>query len=202
VNGPAILWSAAILAGGRARRFGGLDKADLVVDGRSILDRQLALLLAATDDVLIVGGAVRQVPGGVRQVADRHPGLGPLAGLDAALTHAVHDTVIVLACDMPYVTGGLLHHLASLAQNVDIVVPESDRGYHPLCAAYTRACHEAVARRLAEHRLSLTGLFEEVRVRVVPAGELRAFGDARRLMTNLNTPDDLAALAAPWSHQG
>ena len=33
--------SAAILAGGRASRFGGSDKSALVVGGRSILDRQI-----------------------------------------------------------------------------------------------------------------------------------------------------------------
>jgi molybdopterin-guanine dinucleotide biosynthesis protein A len=36
--------SAAIAAGGQARRFGGRDKSGLLVEGRSILDRQLGTL--------------------------------------------------------------------------------------------------------------------------------------------------------------
>src|SRR3982751_3417256 len=47
--------SAAILIGGRARRFGGRDKSSLLVDGRPILERQIATLAPLTDDLLIVG---------------------------------------------------------------------------------------------------------------------------------------------------
>ena len=39
-----IPWTAAILAGGQARRLGGVDKSALVVGTRSILERQLSLL--------------------------------------------------------------------------------------------------------------------------------------------------------------
>ena len=42
--------SVAILAGGQATRFGGRDKSALLVDGRSILDRQLAALAPLTDE--------------------------------------------------------------------------------------------------------------------------------------------------------
>ena len=42
--------SAAILAGGRATRYGGLDKGALLVDGRSIRDRQIAELAAKLTD--------------------------------------------------------------------------------------------------------------------------------------------------------
>ena len=47
--------SVAILAGGRATRFGGRDKGMLLVDGRTIRDRQVAELSSLTDDILIVG---------------------------------------------------------------------------------------------------------------------------------------------------
>src|SRR3954470_4123148 len=77
--------SAAILAGGRATRFGGRDKSALIVDGRTILDRQLAALTPLTGDVMIVGGAA---PAPHRRIADCVPGCGPLGGLHAALTAA------------------------------------------------------------------------------------------------------------------
>ena len=43
--------SVAILAGGDARRFGGRDKSALVVDGRTILERQIAELSTVTPDL-------------------------------------------------------------------------------------------------------------------------------------------------------
>jgi molybdopterin-guanine dinucleotide biosynthesis protein A len=193
--------SAAILAGGRASRFDGRDKGTLVVGGRSILERQLEALSRITDDILIVGASSPSNPrGGVtpRSVPDRVPGRGPLGGLDAALAAARDDAVVVVACDMPFVTAELLGHLLSCAQGYDAVVPRTERGYHPLCAVYTRGCGAAVARRLAEGRLTMIGLLEEMRVHTVTSEELDAFGNRHRLLANVNTPveyEDIEALA-------
>ena len=57
-------WTAAILAGGRARRFGGRDKSGLVVDGRSILERQLDELARVARDIVVVRGADAPLAGG------------------------------------------------------------------------------------------------------------------------------------------
>lgn len=193
--------TAAILAGGRAARFGGRDKSALVIDGRSILDRQIAELLRVTDDVLVVGAekgtCTRPL---VRLIPDRVPGCGPLGGLDAALAAARDAVVAIVACDMPFVTAAFLNHLLDLARGADAVVPRTERGYHPLCAAYTRACHPAVARRLADRRLKMTGLLEEVRVRELTADEIDAFGDRHRLLANVNTPADYDKLAGLGGH--
>src|SRR4249919_1145201 len=97
--------SAAILAGGQATRFGGRDKSALLVDGVTILDRQLSALGTVSDDLLIVGSASARehdvrasarltatsahedsARAAVRGIADIVPGCGPLGGLHAALT--------------------------------------------------------------------------------------------------------------------
>ena len=204
--------SAAILAGGRATRFDGHDKSALVVEGRTIRDRQIAELSKITSDLLIVGGDARAgVPEGVRHVADQVPGCGPLGGLHAALSAARGAAVLIVACDMPFLSAPLLRHLLTLADSanspnsvdgatgvdmVDIVVPRTERGYHPLCAVYTRACLEPIARRLADGRLKLVALFDDVRVRVVTAEALAAFGDPDRLLANVNTPLEYRAIEA------
>jgi molybdopterin-guanine dinucleotide biosynthesis protein A len=193
--------SAAILAGGQAGRFGGRDKGALVVGGRSIRERQIAELAALTTEILIVGGDA-DGEGRARVIRDRIPGCGPLGGLHTALLEASGDPTIVIACDMPYVSAPLLGHLASLARDVDAVVPRTGDGYHPLCAVYARACLEPIARRLAEGRLKMTGLFDDVRVRVVEVEELQAFGDVDRLLANVNSPADHRELVARQRPQG
>jgi len=180
--------SAAILAGGQATRFGGRDKSALLVDGRTIRERQIEALTPITDDLQIV-------------VADIVPGCGPLGGLHAALTAARHDTLLLLAGDMPYVTTAFAAYLLSLAGGVDAVVPQSERGYHPLCAVYTSACLPSVAARLANRRLTLRGLLDDLRTRVVPVEEIRRFGDPDRLLANVNTPADFADLEALQGHK-
>jgi len=198
--------SAAILAGGRATRFGGRDKSALVVEGRPIVERQLAELSSVADDIMIVGagadGARRLQPSEqLRLVADVVPGCGPLGGLHAALTEMRSDRVFVVACDMPYVDGRFAEYLLSLAGDAAVVVPQTDRGYHPLCAVYTRACLEPVAARLAERRLSMRDLFAEVPTRVVTPAEMSRFGAPSRLLANVNTPDEYAGLDAFQSHK-
>lgn len=181
--------SAAILAGGRARRFDGRDKSALVVDGRTILDRQIAELSAVEglDTILIVGGGVTHPA--ARTIGDLAPGSGPLGGIHAALTAAARtdaDAVFVVACDMPYITRALVAELFDLAREADLVLPQTDAGCHPLCAVYTRACLEPIARRLADRRLKVMDLVEDVRTRVVTPDH--------RLLANVNTPGEFAAL--------
>src|SRR4051812_47147740 len=170
-----MLITAAILAGGRATRFEGRDKGALLIEGRSILDRQLDALARVADEILIVGGGMTAP--GVRAVDDVAPGCGPLGGLHAALTAATGAATLLVACDMPFLSEDLLRHLVELTSEADAVVPRTERGYHPLCAAYTPACIGPVTRRLAERRLRMIDLLEDVRTRTVSAEELERFGD-------------------------
>ncbi len=180
--------SAAILAGGQATRFGGRDKSTLLVDGRTIRDRQIAALTPLTDDLQIV-------------TSDLVPGCGPLGGLHTALIAARHDTLFLIACDMPYVSTALVEYLLSLTGGADAVVPRSEGGYHPLCAVYTRACLEPAAARLANRRLNMRALVADVRTRVVAAEEIRRFGNPDRLLANVNTPAEYADLEALQGHK-
>jgi molybdenum cofactor guanylyltransferase len=221
--------SAAILAGGRATRFGGRDKSALVVDGRPIVERQVAELLTIVDDIMLVGAradgaradgaradAARadgarafqasdlgafQASGKCREIADIVPGCGPLGGLHAALTEMRGDRVFVVACDMPYVDAAFAEYLLSLASDAAVVVPQTDRGYHPLCAVYTRVCLEPLAARLAQRRLALRDLFADVPTRIVTIAEMSRFGAPSRLLANVNTPDEYAGLDALQSHK-
>jgi molybdopterin-guanine dinucleotide biosynthesis protein A len=193
--------TAAVLTGGSARRFDGRDKSALVVGGRSILERQLDVLSQLSDDILIVAHPATRDPiagpikrHGARVVHDRLPGYGPLAGLDAALATARHDVIILIACDMPFVTAALLDYLAAASTGADAAVPLTEQGYHPLCAAYARTCHNTVERRLAERRLAMRGLLEDLRVRSVTERELATFGDPSRLLSNVNTAAEYTKL--------
>ena len=194
------MWSAAILAGGQARRFGGRDKGALAVDGRAIRDRQLEVLTAITTDIMIVGGR-SGAPAPARMVTDKISGGGPLSGLHAALSEATGAATVVIACDMPFVSAALLDHLLTLTRDADVVVPRDGRGYHPLCAAYTRACLAPAAAHLANGRLKMADLFEALRVRVVTPEEIDVFGHPERLLANVNTPAEYAGFEPLQGYQ-
>jgi molybdenum cofactor guanylyltransferase len=208
--------SAAILAGGRARRFDGQDKSALVVGGMTILERQVSVLSQVAGDILFVGSErarTANVDARLRFVSDRVPDSGPLGGLDAAMAACRSDALIVVACDMPFVSARLLGHLAALATEqprLRAVVPKTKRGYHPLCAVYTRACTIAISRHLEERRLALVELIDALErsdrgsVQVVTEQELEVFGDPDRLLANVNTPaeyEELEALETLHDHR-
>jgi molybdopterin-guanine dinucleotide biosynthesis protein A len=187
--------SAAILAGGRARRLGGADKARLAIGDARIIDRQLAALSAVADDIRIVANDRDRYAGlGPRVIADVVPQTGPLGGLYSALLDAAHDRVLILACDLPFVTAALFHRLAAESgsgEEVDAVVPRSGRGLEPLCALYMTRCAGAARARIDRGDLKVAGLLEDLRIRELAAERL-APGDGGSLFENVNTPHDYA----------
>ncbi|HEX4566774.1 MAG TPA: molybdenum cofactor guanylyltransferase [Vicinamibacterales bacterium] len=189
---------AAILAGGRARRFGGADKASLVVGGARIIERQLAALATVTDDVRIVSNdPARYAALGVRVIPDRIADAGPLGGVHAALVDAAHHRharpgVIVLACDLPFVTTAFLEALAiefGTGEEIDAVVPRSSRGFEPLCALYAARCAETVRRRIEAGNLEMRGLLTELRFKELRPEGVASFDDGS-VFLNINTPHD------------
>src|SRR5688500_19857642 len=92
--------------------MGGVHKGLLVVQGRRIIDRQLALLRPLFHRVFIVANDPDAYAGlGVDVMPDRvTQGLGPIAGLEAALAALTADetAVVCVAADMPFLTAQLL----------------------------------------------------------------------------------------------
>jgi molybdopterin-guanine dinucleotide biosynthesis protein A len=193
--------TVAILAGGQGQRFGGTDKAALRLGSATILDHQLAAARPLSTDLLLIGSRQTTAPEGVRLIADQMPGTGPLGGLATALSEARHDIVVVLACDMPCVTTELLAYLASHTDGVQAVVPKTERGYHPLCAAYTREAAAPVVDALARGERKMLDVLSHLRIRVVEREALERLGHADRLLTNLNTAADVNELDAALAHE-
>ena len=188
--------SAAILAGGRATRLGGADKASLRIGGRRIIDRQLEAIAALTPRIgdlrIVANDPARYADLGVRVVPDVVAGAGPLGGLYTALADARHARVLVLACDLPFVTAALLERLeieSRTGQEVDAVVPRSRRGLEPLCAVYRSACAAAARACIDRGELRMTAWLASLRVRELDPGGPE---DEGTLFENVNTPHDYA----------
>lgn len=194
--------TAAILAGGRATRLGGADKSQILVGGRTILDRQVAALRNVVGRILIVDSHPRSVPvPGTEVVADLRPGMGSLGGLYTAISAAAGD-VIVLACDMPFVTGAFLQYLGDSLHGADAVIPRTADGRHPLCAAYARTCLAPFERSLDAGALKIVDALTGLRVREIGPEAIAPFDGDGSLLLNLNTPDDAARADAVAGRSG
>jgi molybdenum cofactor guanylyltransferase len=185
------MWTAAILAGGRARRLAGADKSALVVGGMSILDRQLAVLRSLTPHILIVASNEHRYGDvGVPVVSDRIRGAGSLGGLYTALLDAPTEQLVVMACDMPFLTAPFLSRLAALGAGVDAAMPRDDHGLHPTCAAWARRAAPHLRAQIDSGRLRILDALDGLDVREMDPRELARFDPDGRLLLNVNTPDD------------
>jgi molybdenum cofactor guanylyltransferase len=189
------MWTGAILAGGRARRLGGLNKAGLILhpSGASILDRQLTRLSRVVDRTIIIANDAEKFTGaGVPVIADLVSDGGALGALYTAVHSAQTDRTLVVACDMPFLSEPLLAHLVDVGGAADIAIPRTRRGYEPLCATYSRRSAVELHRLIAEKRFRLSDVarIPGLKVREVGEDELTRFGPEEVLFFNLNTPDD------------
>lgn len=192
--------TAAILAGGRARRFGGACKPLLEVAGARIIDRQLAILRPLFDRILVVANAPAPFAAlGLEVIADLRPGLGPLAGLEAALAATAAESLFLVAGDMPALDPrAIALVLEAFARDAvaDAAAFVGARGPEPLHAVYARRILPAVRARLDGGQLAARDLLAELRLVPVDDALLRAFDPERLALANVNAPDDLHRLAA------
>jgi molybdopterin-guanine dinucleotide biosynthesis protein A len=186
-----MTWAAAIVAGGFARRLDGRDKTALAIGGRSILERQLAAIRPLTDQIFVVANDPDRFAGtGLPVFEDLVPGTGALGGIHTALSVATTDRVLVVACDLPFLTGRFLAYLTSVGPDADVTIPRPRHGYQPLCAVYGRACLDPLRRRLAGGTLRAQDLTADVRTRELGPDELAPFDLDGVLFFNVNTPED------------
>lgn len=165
----------------------GQDKASFEVDGLAMAERVVrAASEAGATEVLVVGGTqagARKFSGTWKK--DSWPGEGPLGGVITALKAASCDIVVVLSCDMPFITPGVVASLAEGVADAQAAVGRTDRP-NWTCAAWSKSeclpTLQAVWKRneRAVHRAAVLLDVAEV---PVPAVAVR----------NINSPDDLIA---------
>jgi molybdopterin-guanine dinucleotide biosynthesis protein A len=190
-------FSAALLAGGQSSRMG-TDKAAIEVDGQPLWQRQLDKLRAAgAAEVFISGRRAGPYAGSDCEIVeDRVADAGPLAGLEAALRHATHDWLLVLAVDLPDVPASLLASLVAEAIAADCGrVPAREDWLQPIAAVYPRRCLPLVEECLAGENRSLRRFFRLARkAGLADVHPLSA--EEHALFRNLNSPADLATPTA------
>jgi molybdopterin-guanine dinucleotide biosynthesis protein A len=115
--------AAVILAGGEGRRLGGVDKSSLVVGGRSLLAAVVEAAVAAGASQVIVVGPVRadvgQAGGVPVSFTSEEPlGGGPVPALRAGLGLAGERWVLLLAGDLPFMSGRVLGEIVAASPAV------------------------------------------------------------------------------------
>jgi molybdopterin-guanine dinucleotide biosynthesis protein A len=186
-DGPdtgAGAWAAVILAGGRAARLDGADKAALGHRGRTLLEHALSAV-AEADETVVVGDEV-PTSRPVTFTRESPAGGGPLAALCAGVEALIGRPrlVVVVAVDMPHVTAATVERLRAAAGDAGAAWLVDDSGRRQLAGAVLR---ERVLRLPAPHGLPMriltgSGPATEVPADGSEADDVDTWADVDRLL--------------------
>src|SRR5262249_34832382 len=163
--------SGYITAGGKSSRMG-RDKAWLDLGGIAMIERILRELQQATGDVTVIANDPSYARLEVPVIRDSYMGIGPLEAIRTALSHSGRQTIVIVGCDLPFVTTALFEHLLSLAEGFEAVVPTSSAARaEPLCAVYSTLALPEVGDLIHAGERKVRPLFDRIRTRFVPFAE-------------------------------
>lgn len=183
--------AAVILAGGMSRRMG-RDKAALPFGEETMLSRLVRIYRPYFDMIAVsVNTAGRFDTAGALEIVDRHPGDGPMAGLEAAFLDTGADVIFLTGTDLPLGDPALAKHLLELRGDHDVCLIRSEKGPEPLFAVYSSSCLDAVRKSLEEGRRSMSSMLQKVRTLEIPAESLPEF-NVQQILTNVNDPEEYA----------
>ncbi|MEH6414487.1 molybdenum cofactor guanylyltransferase [Pseudomonas sp. CGJS7] len=178
--------SLGLLAGGRASRLGGLDKAWLRRDGEAQVQRLARLYAPQVAQTWVSANRdpERYAAVGLRALGDAIPDCGPLGGLHALSEACATPWLFTVPVDAVNPDASLLPALAA-AQNGQGAYVIDDDGVQPLFALWPVApLRIALKQAFAQRRLAVRELQAELAMAGLRLDGLR--------LGNLNTPDDLA----------
>ena len=171
----------------------GSDKAWLTLGGRPVVRR----VIAAVEPLGIPLALVADEPSSDRLATldlpvwtDLIPQRGPLGGLHTGFDRSQSEAILLLACDLPFLTDALLRFLVNRSPRADAVIPEAADQLQPLCALYARSCLPVLEDCLSGPDLSMTAFATRLDSRVVKRAEYAHLDPHDITFANLNTPED------------
>ncbi len=193
-------FSVAIMAGGKSSRMG-TDKSFLEVDGKPIIERIISRTadLGQQETLLITNRPHEYAHLGLPMYADVVPDKGSLGGIYTAISHSRTQYVLVVACDMPFVSTPLLRYMLAFLDGdgdgedgkaYDVIVPRVEGYPQGLHAIYGNACLEPIRARIEADRLKVIGFYNDVRVRYLDEADYRTYDPQNTAFMNINTPEE------------
>lgn len=191
--------AAAILAGGKASRLGGLDKGNILLDnGLTIIKHLLAELdLVGIHEVVIVSKNPAYQRYNKPMITDKRQYIGPLAGIEAALSYYRDDysSTLFLPCDMPNFSADAMCVLLDNFHGKDAVFAAtghscytgSNSDWHPLCAVVHNCWLDDISALIDAGNRSVRDVWLKCRGKPV-------FFEDKMIFANINTIDDAIKL--------
>jgi len=185
--------TGVILAGGQNKRFAGTDKAFERVGESSIFEHIYGIFRELFDQILLVTNHPEKfMAWDIPSAADLFNFRSSLTGLHTGLFYTSTPYAFFAACDTPFLKKEMIQAVLSAVEpNLDIVVPQTELGFEPLCAAYSRRCLKPVQIQLEKKQFQIQRLFKAMRTQKILEPHLREIDPDLISFFNINTPEDL-----------
>lgn len=189
-----------VQAGGGSTRFGS-DKALSLLGEKTMLARTTELVSRACGNVQIVAAAGKYANAPAPILADKWPGQGPLGGILTALhdvnqrmatSDAPHSHLLIVSCDMPFVTAEFLMFLCKHASrsSAQVVAPQSANGIEPLCACWRSDAAVPLQAAFDSGIRKVTKAMKRLGMEILDEQAWKRFDTDGRLFWNMNTTAD------------
>ena len=182
-----------ILAGGESKRLNNVEKSNLLVGDKRIIEWMMSVYEKLFSEIILVTNHPRlYLEWDALVVKDIYNKRSSLTGIHSGLFHTKTDHAFIAACDTPFLKMDLVKLMVqNIDSSADVIIPRTEIGIEPLFAVYSRKCLPTVQGALEQNRLKIRDIFKRLKVKEVPETVLRKRDPGLVSFFNINTPDDL-----------
>lgn len=184
---------AAILAGGQSKRMG-FDKACALVDAKRMIEHVINAVSDANLDYIVVAKDNKNlnIPAD-KFYCDLLEGQEVVNGLYTAFESTSEDKLILLGCDMPFISSKLLTYLANIdIEDFDAIIPFVNQREQGLLALYHKRSIEANRLLIEAGQLHFDRFRKNLNRKILLEHQLLAIDPKLKSFININEPHTLA----------
>jgi len=189
-------FSGVILAGGANKRFGGITKSNIIINGETIISRIISNINDLFYEIIIVTNNPSEFPEFAKYkiVEDQYLKAGPLGGIHAALKSSKQSAIFVFAGDMPFLKKEIIEEQIRQfrLKEYDILIPKIGRFIEPLHSIYRISVLSDLERFITRGKnRSVRDFISEMNVGYM---QIQESEENKRAFTNINSPSDIAQI--------
>jgi molybdopterin-guanine dinucleotide biosynthesis protein A len=157
MSGASSHFSCIILAGGEGKRVGGVDKGLIEYKNKPLIEHVIDATSPQVDDLVISANRniERYKKYTDKVISDRcEQYLGPLAGIDVALPHCIHQRILIVPCDTPFLPHDIIEHFLAKRNDADLYIAETKNKLQPVMLIH-KTLHDSISRSLDNNELRL-----------------------------------------------
>ena len=156
-----------------------------------MIEHVIGALAPVTVSVAIIANSRKYHRLGLPVFADIHKNVGPLEAIRTALSNSVSRRIVMVGCDLPFVSSELFKFLLNAPGDYQVVVPIGPDGkLESMCSIYWKEALPVITDLINRGERKISLLFERVPTRFVSFGEMKHLTRSELFFENVNTPDD------------